>query len=120
MGIAAHRSLKPSMRNQIPGCVGPGPKTLRKEFTQYLLDNGCKGLTRTKEGSWCALLRFNFTWGLVVGLNESGYARRYCYEHEVDAAVALKSWDGAGHPKGPWIKCKGAGIDLLNPELTGE
>ena len=32
-------------------------------------------------------------------------------------AVALALWDGQGHPSGPWIKCKGAGVDLLNPSL---
>ena len=35
-----------------------------------------------------------------------------------DALRALLDWDGLGHPAGPWIKCKGAGIDLLNPALT--
>ncbi|UUZ66578.1 hypothetical protein LP417_34180 (plasmid) [Polaromonas sp. P1-6] len=52
-----------------------------------------------------------------TALNESGYERRYCYEYEVDARAALKAWDGVEHPSGPWIKCKGAGFDLLNPGL---
>lgn len=47
------------------------------------------------------------TTGLVVGLTASGYERRYCYEHEIDARKALASLDGAGHIGGPWIKCKG-------------
>jgi hypothetical protein len=66
----------------------------------------------------CAFRRFNFTTGLVVGLSFEGYERRYCYEHAADALAALAAWDGQGHPGGPWIKCKGAGIDLLNPSFV--
>ena len=32
-----------------------------------------------------------------------------------DSQIALRAWDGEEHPGGPWMKCKGAGIDLLNP-----
>jgi len=71
-----------------------------------------------RDGKWCGIHRFNFTTGLVVGLDPAGYERRYCYEHEADAFQALAVWDGRGHPGGPWIKCKGAGIELLNPALT--
>ena len=63
------------------------------------------------------LLRFNFTVGLVVGLDWLGHDRRYCYEHAEEAVEALDAWDGHDHPDGPWIKCKGAGIDLLNPNF---
>ncbi|MBW8466919.1 MAG: hypothetical protein K0M67_01540 [Thiobacillus sp.] len=72
---------------------------------------------RRIDGVLCALNRFNFTTGLVVGLNTDHYERRYCYEHQHEALEALQAWDGRGHPGGPWIKCKGAGIDLLNPAL---
>ena len=65
----------------------------------------------------CAISRFNFTTALVVGLEPVGYERRYCFEHDQDARHALAAWDGQGHPEGPWIKCKGPGIDLLNPAL---
>lgn len=57
--------------------------------------------------------RFNRGYTPVVG----AYAGRYCYEHAHEARAALVAWDGVGHPPGPWIKCKGYGIDLLNPEL---
>lgn len=66
----------------------------------------------------CGLHRFNFTTGLVVGLTMESYERRYCYEHAHDALAAMRAWDGDGHPSGPWIKCKGAGFELLNPTLS--
>jgi len=72
---------------------------------------------RRINGVLCALNRFNFTTGLVVGLHSDHYERRYCYEHLHDAHEALQTWDGRGHPGGPWIKCKGASIDMLNPTL---
>lgn len=68
-----------------------------------------------KAGVVCGLQSFAFTTGLVVSLDEVGYERRYCYEDQADARLALAQWDGAGHPGGHWIKCKGVGIDLLNP-----
>jgi hypothetical protein len=72
---------------------------------------------RSVGASLCGLSRFVYTTGLVAGLTAEGYERRYCYEHETDARAALLTLDGCGHPSGPWIKCKGAGIDLLNPGL---
>jgi hypothetical protein len=82
-----------------------------------LLDANGYHDVRALNGAVCAVGRFNFTFGLIVGLGWEGYERRYCYELEADARAALAEWDGQGHPDGPWIKCKGAGIDLLNPLL---
>ena len=65
----------------------------------------------------CAIKDFNVTTAVVVGLDPVGDERRDCFEHGHEARQALAAWDGEGHPGGPWIKCKGAGIDLLNPEL---
>lgn len=67
-------------------------------------------------GQVCGVKRFNFTTAVVVGLDRLGHHRRYCYEHQADAQTALLVWDGHEHPSGPWIKCKGAGIDLFNPD----
>lgn len=66
-------------------------------------------------GQICAIQQFAFTWAVVVGIRGMGYQRRYCFEHEQDARDALLQWDGQDHPSGPWIKCKGIGVDLLNP-----
>lgn len=66
----------------------------------------------------CGLQKFAFTWAIVTGLDFHCYARRYCFEHKQDALEALVQWTGHCHPSGPWIKCKGAGIDLLNPALN--
>lgn len=71
----------------------------------------------TRRDQVCGVKQFNFTTAVVVGLDAIGYQRRYCYEHRVDAQAALAKWDGEEHPSGPWIKCKGSGIDLLNPDF---
>jgi len=81
---------------------------------ESLSANGYTDL-RMLRGKLCAVKRFNFTTAIVVGMDVVGYERRYCYEHRVEAQAALLEWDGDGHPSGPWIKCKGAGVDLLNP-----
>ena len=82
-----------------------------------LLASGYTDL-RVVDGVLCAVRRFNFTTAILVGLDPVGYERRYCYEHRADARAALAAWDGREHPPGPWIKCKGAGIDLLNPAFA--
>ena len=66
-------------------------------------------------GQLCALRRFMFTTGLVVGLDRIGYDGRYCYESHADAISALKDWHGVGDPSGGWIKYKGVGGDRSNP-----
>lgn len=86
------------------------------DLCEFLQAQGYRQLRRIG-GVLCGLRGFNFTVGLVVGLSFESYERRYCYEHLDDARAALAQWDGIGHPPGPWIKCKGAGIDLLNPAL---
>lgn len=85
-------------------------------LSEALLRSGYTDL-RVLQGQVCAVKQFNFTTAVVVGLDDVGYQRRYCYEHRVDAEAALVAWDGLEHPSGPWIKCKGAGIDLLNPNF---
>ena len=68
----------------------------------------------------CGLKPMLFTAGLFVGLDEAGYAYRYCYGSYAEAFAALVEWDGAGHPSGPWIKLKGQGEDILGPGATSE
>jgi hypothetical protein len=84
------------------------------ELKLFLQSQGYASLSE-RGAKLCGLQSLMFTTGLVVGLEERGYERRYCFEHLRDAASALKQWDGSGHPPGPWIKCKGPGIDMLNP-----
>ena len=56
----------------------------------------------------------------MVDIDPIGHERRYCYEHGSEAAAALEAWCGGGNPSGPWIKCKSANGDLLNPEFGRE
>jgi hypothetical protein len=65
-------------------------------------------------GEWAGLMRMMFTVGLFVGLDETGYRTRFCYERADQAWIALVTWDGTGDPCGPWIKEKGR-VDRHNP-----
>ena len=76
------------------------------------------GYTEPKliNGEWCGLLRFIYTVGLVVGINEYGYKYRYCYHSMKEANEALVNYDDITiAPAGNWIKRKGEGGDLTNP-----
>ncbi|MEJ8816129.1 hypothetical protein WKW77_34115 [Variovorax ureilyticus] len=71
-----------------------------------------------RDGTWCAIQRFNYTTATVVALDPVGYSRRYCYEHAEKPRPRSLAGTGGTTPARPWIKCKGASIDLLNPALT--
>ena len=58
------------------------------------------------DGTVLGLYRFLFTWGLMVGVKEWDYERRYCYKDLEDALSDLETWDGTKAPPGPWIKEK--------------
>ena len=63
------------------------------------------------------IFRFVFTTGIVTGIDEFGYTRRWCYENHADAVQALNTWNGEGDPPGDWIKSKGDGGEYSNPKL---
>ncbi|BDE73483.1 MAG TPA: hypothetical protein PK306_02855 [Aquabacterium sp.] len=110
--VHARRSVR-----RWPGRVRQPPGSPTQELLSFLQEQGYREL-RLIGDVLCGLHRYNFTTGLAVGLTFECYERRYCFEHSEDALRALRDWDGQGHPSGPWIKCKGAGVDLLNPALT--
>ena len=65
----------------------------------------------------CGVCRFIFTVAIVCGINSVGYRYRYCYPDALSANMAYDEWDGEGHPPGNWIKRKGEGGDLANPNM---
>ena len=96
--------------------MAPTP-TLHKQMTTQINTRPGFDRHRVINHQICVVRRYLYTYALVVGVTDTGYQRRYCYEEESEAVAALSSWDGADHPPGPWIKCKGADVDLLNPKL---
>ena len=58
----------------------------------------------------------NYTAGLFVDMDETGYRTRYCYATRAEAEAALQAWDGNGDPPGQWIKQKPE--DRLGPGAT--
>jgi hypothetical protein len=109
--VAAIRS-----RRRLPAKASPDASALSTALAASGYTDVCILQNRV-----CALKAFPFTTAVVAGVDLIGYERRYCYEHLADAQAAqaaqaaLTAWDGRGHPSGPWIKCKGTGIDLFNP-----
>ena len=53
---------------------------------------------RLVNGAWCGTQRFIYTVGVVMGLDESGYKNRFCFDTEQNAALFLKEWDGTTLP----------------------
>ena len=74
-----------------------------KDLTDVLRENGYIAWRQMPDGTMNGVLKYLFTYGLMVGLDLTGYKRRYCYENIRDAMLACVSWDGTGDPPGPWI-----------------
>lgn len=85
-------------------------------YIQKFVDMGYFPVRRLPSGTVIGIRKQMFTVGLFVGLSESRYERRYCYEHMDDAFLAFTDWDGNGDPPGPWVKEKPS--DRLGPGAT--
>ena len=84
-------------------------------FTEeFYTENGYFLVREIKGRGICALCRFAFTVGLVIGINSVGYYGRYCYDNLAEATKAIEEWDGTGDPSGDWIKYKGYGGERSN------
>jgi hypothetical protein len=90
-------------------------QTLTPELEKFLKEQGYQYVKEVPGRGVCALSRMFFTVGLLYGLDENGITGRYCYPSEATALFGLLSWDGEGHPLGPWIKHKGPDIEETNP-----
>ncbi len=66
----------------------------------------------------CYLAYMAFTVGLFYNADEQGYQARYCYHTLAEAREAFNTWDGTEHPPGNWIKRKGDGRDICNPNYV--
>lgn len=89
-----------------------------EELIRLLAEMGYKNVRVLPDGQVIGTMKMMFTCGLMIGMDESGVAARYCYENESDAAVAARTWDGTGDPPGPWIKYKGPPEERLGPGAT--
>lgn len=78
-------------------------------FTYIGNDWDCIATAEDALGTIYGVRPFIFTWGLLCGIDRTGYQRRYCYKDAVDAIAALSEWNPqeSPHPPGPWIKLKG-------------
>lgn len=79
-------------------------------------DNGYHFVRKLPNGKWVGLHKLTFTIGLFVGLDESGYEYRYCYNNWGEAILAVTQWDGKNDAPGYWVVRKGLpGGDYANP-----
>ena len=90
---------------------------ITEDVLRTIRENGYEMPKEVPGNGVCVIAQFAYTWAVMTDLSAMDYGRRYCFEHKDDAVASLLSWEGTGHTPGPWIKCKGDGIDLLNPNL---
>lgn len=65
-------------------------------------DLGYEHVRPLARGRWAGLMRFMFTYAIIVGRmgDEVGYENRWCYKTYAAALMALETWDGVGEPEG--------------------
>lgn len=54
-----------------------------------LADNGYEHVRQLPDGTWAGLTRLIFTTGLCVGMDDLGWAARYCFEQYDKALLEL-------------------------------
>jgi hypothetical protein len=70
----------------------------------------------------CGLMRFAFTTGLVIGIDDTGYIGRYCFHTKSEAERALRELTIIPSNliiEGNWIKFKGY-TEISNPNYENE
>ena len=76
---------------------------------------------RFESGLEIGVIKMLFTWDLCYNINPNSmfdlYEYRYMYATEGEAVKACVLWDGEGHPPGNWIKRKGGGPEISNPNF---
>ena len=70
-----------------------------------LLVNGYQNL-RLVNGDWCGTQRFIYTCGVCIGLDETGYKHRFCFDTMQNADLFLKDWNGESSPRVGVDGCK--------------
>jgi hypothetical protein len=90
---------------------------MSEHLITFLAGQGYSHIRQMPNTEFVGIMQMMFTYGLFVGLDETGYKRRYCYEYKSDAVIAAQTWDGKGDPPGPWIKEKPS--DRLGPGAVG-
>jgi hypothetical protein len=92
-----------------------GGNMVMNDLQKLLEREGYIGIRQITNGEWIGIMRMNYTYGLCVGMDESGYKGRYCYERILDAMTAARVYEGEGDPIGPWIKYKGEDEERMGP-----
>ena len=89
------------------GTVKADVEVLDPEHAQFYQEMGYTGVLRLN-GKIVGVMEFIFTYGICVGLDETGYEYRFCYGSFAEAATGLAEWirDGGDEPTG-YIKRKG-------------
>ena len=60
-----------------------------EKITQFLLDNEYHSIVKLPDGTWAALTKLLYTTGLCVGLDDLGWAARYCFKDTGKAVSEL-------------------------------
>lgn len=82
-------------------------ESLGDEHAKFFIDEGYQ-LPCKMHGKVVAMMKFIFTVGIVVGMDETGYECRYCYGSAPEAYIAYATWlkTGTDEPAN-YIKRKG-------------
>lgn len=65
---------------------------------EELVAHGYLNLRQIEGWGWCGVLRFMYTHGVCIGLDETGYGGRFCFDTYQNARLFLAEWDGVTMP----------------------
>jgi len=68
-----------------------------------LILDGYMDARQLEDGSWVALQRLMFTYSIVTGVTVTGWAKRFCFEHEHEAREQMATLKGVDDEPTGWI-----------------
>lgn len=74
--------------------ITPNESGLGPELTAHYTMLG-----KLPDGSVCGVHKLMFHWTMHIGLDDIGYADRYCFATEQLAQMAMILWNGDGDPQ---------------------
>jgi len=71
--------------------------------TDFFLNEGYQCPLQLKDGTWVALLPLIYTTAIVMGLDDTCYSKRYCFESLFDAFDQLMLLESTDNEPVGWI-----------------
>lgn len=73
-----------------------GVSTMNDE--EFFASQGYTDIKKWEKYGWCAINRYIFTVGFLIGMDRTGMKGRFCFDTMANAKLFAENWDGETFP----------------------